>query len=263
MATIPQELLYIITGFLGLCFGSFVTAVSYRLPRNKNFINSRSFCPSCGHILKAIDLIPVFSWLFSFGKCRYCKTSIHPRYPLIEITQCLLFLLVLYLYGQSEMTVILQIFSVCLMIMIVVDFEYKIIPDRLQVAMFLVGGFYWYYRGTHSLVDAIIAIVAILVFMLGLRAFVSWWKKREAMGLGDIKFMVIVGLCLGLTPLPFFLFFSGIIGLAYGLTWQIIKKDAIIPFGPALAVSLFINMLFPDFYLNFMDIIATSLGLSY
>lgn len=71
---------------VGLCLGSFITMLSYRLPRKLSLSNPpRSFCPNCKTLLKAKDLVPVLSWVSTDGKCRYCKTSISPRYPLIEL----------------------------------------------------------------------------------------------------------------------------------------------------------------------------------
>lgn len=70
---------------LGVCFGSFVTALLYRLPRRLNWTSDRSRCTSCHHALGVKDLVPVLSWLMAGGKCRYCKAKISARYPLIEI----------------------------------------------------------------------------------------------------------------------------------------------------------------------------------
>lgn len=71
---------------VGLCLGSFITMLSYRLPRKLSLLSpSTSFCPSCKTLLKPRDLVPVFSWVATGGKCRYCKSPISMRYPLIEL----------------------------------------------------------------------------------------------------------------------------------------------------------------------------------
>lgn len=241
---------------LGLCFGSFVTAVSYRLPRGNDFIQGRSFCPKCKHPLGVRDLVPVLSWLCSKGKCRYCNTKVSIRYPLIEITQMLIFLWVYYIYGYSTQALILQFLSVCLMIMIIVDLEFKIIPDRLQFVMALIAIFYWYFVSPLTITEVLSAIGVVLAMSLGLRALFSWWKKREALGLGDVKFFVIVAIFLGLMPIPFFFFMSGIIGLVFGMIWRTIKKDVEFPFGPAIAISLFINLLYPDLHQQFILLVS-------
>ncbi|HEY0905710.1 MAG TPA: prepilin peptidase [Methylophilus sp.] len=79
---------------LGLCLGSFTTALVYRIPRKLNWTTDRSRCPNCKHALGPLDLVPVFSWLFLGRKCRYCKTPIPARYPLIEISFGMVFALI-------------------------------------------------------------------------------------------------------------------------------------------------------------------------
>lgn len=69
---------------LGACIGSFATALMHRIPRKLNWATDRSRCPCCNHVLGAQDLVPVFSWVFLKGKCRYCHVRISPRYPLTE-----------------------------------------------------------------------------------------------------------------------------------------------------------------------------------
>ena len=243
--------LFYFTALLGLCFGSFVTAVSYRLPRGNDFVVGRSFCPSCNRNLTALDLIPVLSWIINKGKCRYCGTKVSFRYPLIEITQMCSFILIYVIYGSSLQSMILQFLSVALLIMIVIDLEFKIIPDRLQIVMFLMGIFYWVTVSKIPFLDVIISIFVVLAMSLGLRALFSWWKKREALGLGDVKFFVTVCIFLGLEPIPFFFFLSGVIGLVFGLAWRKITKDIEFPFGPAIAISLFVNLLYPKLYIDF------------
>jgi prepilin signal peptidase PulO-like enzyme (type II secretory pathway) len=77
---------------LGLIFGSFLTAVTYRVPRGLDWVSARSKCTACGHALGVLDLIPVFSWLFLRGKCRHCGVKISARYPLIELSTGLVFM---------------------------------------------------------------------------------------------------------------------------------------------------------------------------
>ncbi|MDD3287992.1 MAG: prepilin peptidase [Alphaproteobacteria bacterium] len=105
--------IWMMTGALiGLVFGSFVTMLSYRLPRNMSTISPSSHCPKCKANLKPIDLIPVFSWVFSGGKCRYCHNPISVRYPIIEIVTAVLCAIAFVITGFS--------FSLVLALMIIV-----------------------------------------------------------------------------------------------------------------------------------------------
>lgn len=86
---------------IGLCLGSFITMLSYRLPRRLSIVRPRSYCPSCRTILRPIELIPVLSWMLQRGRCRHCGDTIRPRYPLIEIVTALLMMAAFALIGFS------------------------------------------------------------------------------------------------------------------------------------------------------------------
>ncbi len=89
-------LLYILIFIIGTVFGSFYTLAIYRIPKNQNIIHAHSYCPNCNHKLGFLDLIPVFSYLFLLGKCRYCKKKIRPRYLILEILSGITFVLIAY-----------------------------------------------------------------------------------------------------------------------------------------------------------------------
>ena len=94
-------LLYIIIFIMGTVFGSFFTLATYRIPRNQDITHTHSYCPNCSHKLGFLDLIPVFSYIFLLGKCRYCKEKISPRYLIIEVLSGVTFALVAYLMNIS------------------------------------------------------------------------------------------------------------------------------------------------------------------
>ena len=86
-------ILYSLIFIIGTLFGSFFTLAIYRIPLGKDITHERSFCPNCNHRLEFLDLIPILSYLFLNGKCRYCKQKIHPRYLLLELTSGIVFVL--------------------------------------------------------------------------------------------------------------------------------------------------------------------------
>ena len=94
-------ILYIIIFLIGIFFGSFYTLAVYRIPRREDITHTHSYCPNCKHKLGILDLIPVFSYIFLGGKCRYCKKKIRPRYFILEILSGIFFVLVAYLLGLS------------------------------------------------------------------------------------------------------------------------------------------------------------------
>ncbi len=237
------EILFVV--LTGLAFGSFVTLASWRLPRGEDIAVKPSRCPDCDTKLTFSDLWPVVSWLSSRGKCRHCGRPVSPRYPLTELATAILFVLV---YAQAGLTLaglMLALFAVALMIMVVVDLEHFIIPDPLHLVLLPLGLAYHFIIGTPwEQVSA--GFVAGLVTGLLLHHGYRFLRKQEGLGYGDVKFLAVAGLWIGALPLVPFLFFSGIFGTLTGLIWRRLGRGPIFPFGPALAASLFICVLYPD-----------------
>ena len=94
-------LLYILIFIMGILFGSFFSLAIYRIPKNQNILHPRSYCPNCNHKLSFFDLIPIFSYVFLLGKCRYCKKKIRPRYLILEILSGITFVLIAYFMNIS------------------------------------------------------------------------------------------------------------------------------------------------------------------
>ena len=88
---------YLLLFMIGTLFGSFYTLAVYRIPKRQDIIHTHSYCPNCNHKLGFLDLIPIFSYLFLRGKCRYCKEKIRPRYLILEILSGMLFVLIAFL----------------------------------------------------------------------------------------------------------------------------------------------------------------------
>lgn len=229
---------------VGLCLGSFVTLVSYRLPRGGKMGMTRSQCPRCQTTLGVPDLVPVLSWAASRGRCRHCKAAISWRYPAIELATAGALLAVYFTHGLSGPGLLLMGLSLCLLVMIVVDFEHYIIPDETQWAMALLGIIYQWKYGLHPadmLLGGLIGGGLGWVLQSGYRRL----RGREGLGTGDVKFLVVAGLWLGALPLVPFLFFAGVLGVLTSSLWRALGQGELFPFGPALAVSLWLLVLWP------------------
>lgn len=96
-----DAIFYIIIFIMGITFGSFYTLAVYRIPKGEDITHTHSYCPNCNHKLNFFDLIPIFSYIFLGGKCRYCKEKIRPRYLILEIISGLFFVIIAYLMGLS------------------------------------------------------------------------------------------------------------------------------------------------------------------
>lgn len=230
---------------LGLVFGSFVTCVSHRLPLGEDIIRKPSYCPSCDTPLTFRDLWPLLSWAFARARCRHCKAGVSVRYPLTELATALLFLLVYCQFGLTLLSAVLCLMAVALMVMIVVDIEHFIIPDSVQLALAVLAILYHTLLGSPG--DELVTATAL---MAGLGLFLHYGysaiRGRVMLGYGDVKFFTIAGLWLGLWPLVPFIFLSGILGVVLGLIWRGLGKGEVFPFGPALALSLYICIVYQD-----------------
>ncbi|MEG1774080.1 MAG: prepilin peptidase [Oscillospiraceae bacterium] len=192
MMTNPLVLLFFV--LFGLIIGSFLNALIYRLPRELSIVHGNSLCPSCGHRLYAVDLVPLFSWALLRGKCRYCHEPISPRYPAVEAINAALYLAVGLRFGLTLEALASAILCSSLLAIAVIDWQEMLIPDSLCVAvavagvLLLVSG-----SGAVSPRDRLIGAFCVSVPLL-LIALVS---RGRAMGGGDIKLMAALGLCLG------------------------------------------------------------------
>jgi prepilin signal peptidase PulO-like enzyme (type II secretory pathway) len=239
-----MESLYIIFSLLfGACFGSFITMASYRLPKKEDILLKKSYCPKCNKPLKFISLIPIFSWIFQKGKCLNCGAKISVRYPLIEITAAVLFVLSYLKFGVSFNTMIFDLIIVVCLTMFVADLETYTLPDLLQIAL-LILSLTFIFNNDYDFCYAILSGFAYFLAFYLTAFLVSKWKKKEALGGGDIKFVSIIGLILGINNIVIFLFLAGLFGIIFGLIWKKTKKNEYFPFAPALIVSFLLLVFF-------------------
>ena len=245
--------------FLGMILGSFATAVAHREMQgaawwvfNPNMSEARSQCPQCHHNLKILDLIPVLSWLFSRGRCRYCQSPIPKFYIIIELVSSIACLLVFVFMGLSLESFLVSLSIPFLIALTVIDIKQKILPDRLVIILGVLGCLVLASKQINGLDSTLIWEHALgglifpgLLWLLG--AFMSYALKRKTLGLGDVKFFAVAGLWLGLSLLPYFMIISGLFGIVLGLLWRFYHKDPIFPFGPALVLSFSCVLLWQGF----------------
>ncbi|WP_435642025.1 prepilin peptidase [Micavibrio aeruginosavorus] len=235
------EILFVL--MFGLCCGSFATALIWRIPRGVSWIvaekgAARSACPHCQTPLTLWDLIPVFSWVFLRGRCRHCHKPIGWIYPTIELSTLLLCLGVYALWGYNAPGGIVMLTIPFLVALFVIDVRHFILPDQLNALVGVLGVIYQFVLGGAE--GAGFALLAGVIW--GACAFVLGFLmkkilKKEALGLGDVKFFVVAGIWLPAVMAPPFLMWSGVLGVGLALIWKITGRGAVFPFGPALIVA--------------------------
>ncbi len=241
-----DQLILIIIALIGLCFGSMVTLVSYRLPRGLPVGMVRSECQACKTPLGFKDLFPLLSWLTAKGKCRHCGAGVSIRYPLIELVTMAATLAVYFRYGVTPQAIMLVTLSVCLMIMIVVDLEHYLLPDVIQLILAALGIAYNFVTNEVEMVNVFAGGLLGLLIGAALAQGYRFIKKQDGLGMGDVKFLGVAGLWLGSFMLPAFAFYSGMLGIVLALLWRAAGRGKIFPFGPALAVALWALAVFPE-----------------
>lgn len=263
---------------LGLCLGSFVNALVWRvyqqsLPVSKrpkktdlSITKGRSVCIHCHHKLEAIDLLPVISWLMLRGKCRYCHKPISWQYPLVEISTALIFV-GSYLFWPSDIKTIgeMLIFGlwlaivVSLMALIVYDFRWMILPNRIMIYTLYLAVFY---EVANVLVSSDFSKItqSVLASIVGGGLFMGlfYLSNGRWIGGGDVKLGFVLGLIAG-TPLfaCLMLFTASLLGTLFALPTIALGPGSLktkIPFGPFLIAGCVVAVLFgqqiTDYYIE-------------
>jgi leader peptidase (prepilin peptidase) / N-methyltransferase len=241
---------------LGLIFGSFATAIAYRIPR-KESLGGRSRCPECGATISAAQNVPLFSYLFLRGRCRNCGARIHWRYPVIELFSAILFVAALLRFELTFRAAVYAALFWVLLVLTAIDLEHKLLPNRLVYPAFITG---WvlltvlaFVEGTpRALIDA-----AIGMLIFGGFFFLVAFIYPAGMGGGDVKLAFVLGTFLGylggfgLVLLGMFVSFliGGIVGVAVmAITGGGRKMQ--VPFGPFMAVGTLVTIFCGDALLD-------------
>ncbi|WIF94515.1 prepilin peptidase [Caminicella sporogenes] len=226
----------------GILIGSFLNVCICRIPQNESIVYPPSHCTVCGTKLNILDLIPVFSYLFLKGRCRYCGEKISPQYPIVELLNAVLYLLLYYEYSFGLLFIKYAIFSSLLIVIFFIDLKFQIIPDRLIVLGLAVGIIFNLYKLKIYFFNGLLG----LIIGGGLFLIIAV-ATNGAMGGGDIKLMGILGFALGWKNILLITFISFVIGAVFSIFLLILKvksRKDFIPFGPFIATASFITMLY-------------------
>ena len=225
---------------LGAVFGSFLNCAAWRISHGESVLRGRSHCPDCGHVLGAGDLVPILSWLFLRGKCRYCGKKIPARYPLTEAVFALLTLLCLLRFDLSWLCLRNWILLCCLFCLSLTDLECMIIPDVCLIIAAAVWGIFLPLTGMGW--PAVRGgLLAGLIFgggLLGLSLLMDRILKRDSLGGGDIKLFAVLGLYLGIVGT----LFMTVLACLLGLLFAVLRRgrgggSEPFPVGPAIAAA--------------------------
>ena len=249
---------YLIIIILGLTFGSFAGAVVTRLKTKRNFVSDRSECDSCGHTLKAQDLIPLVSWLMLRGRCRYCSQSISTFNPVIELVMTVLFTVSVwrwdFIMDYSWLLLSLWlIIVVCMVVIAAYDIKYFEIP--MVVAYTMLGAGVMVYvvnslSSSQSLLQNIWQLLLQLAAATSLIALPWAISRGKWMGSGDIYLAVLSGLIMSSVVASFagvlIGFYLGTIVILPLMAVGRLHRRSKVPFGPFILTGIYIWFLWQE-----------------
>ncbi|MBI2057700.1 MAG: prepilin peptidase [Candidatus Yanofskybacteria bacterium] len=247
----------------GLAVGSFLNVLIHRLPRGENFVSGRSKCSNCHTVLRWFDLVPLFSFIFLKGRCRYCRERVSGRYLFVEILTGCLFLALFFLrrpdsfYGYLDLSFWLFASSL-LLVLAFIDLDYLIIFDKILLVLVLITFLYQVFGkyvvqlepaivgGTFNINHNLLtAFLSGLVFLL-----IFWVTRGKGIGLGDVKLIFVLGFLFGFPGILIVVYLSLFAGTIWGLALILFfgaSMKSRIAFGFVLVNSAIIFILFNQF----------------
>jgi leader peptidase (prepilin peptidase)/N-methyltransferase len=272
---LSPELLLCVVLLLGLLIGSFLNVCIFRIPVSQDLFDEetypmlaklraayavkqqmlsvsfppRSFCPSCNHELCWYHNIPVVSWLCLRGRCAFCQAPIGVRYPLVELSSALAAVMSVYLFDYSWAALACYILVACFIVISCIDYDHYMIPDVITYPLVALGVLVSFLNGIYSLLPPPFvynSTESLLGFLMGAGVLYTiakgylWLRKREGLGLGDVKLLAVTGVWFGYQGSFFTIFVGSLLGSIGGVLFMIARRSAAsqeIPFGPYLCIA--------------------------
>lgn len=229
---------------IGLCIGSFLNVVIYRLPIGQSIVTPPSRCRTCGYQLRWYDNIPVLSWVFLRGRCRKCGVSVSIQYPIVELITGALFVLVIWLTPPGPLLAT-RLILVCILIALFgIDLEHQILPNVITLPGIAIGVLL-------SLIappgwrDALIGALLGGGVLYAIAGAYYLWRREEGMGMGDVKMLAMIGAFLGWKAVLVTLVLSSFAGAIIGLALMAAERGTMkfaLPFGTFLAIGAVVSM---------------------
>lgn len=271
--------------FFGLCVGSFLNVVAYRLPLmmerdwklechefleldppkiepsllSTNLASPASACPNCGHKIRFWENIPVISYLLLRAKCSSCGSKISAQYPAVELVTGIASLVVAYQFGVTIQTLAALGFTWVLIALTLIDLKKQLLPDNMTLPLLWAGIFFSFFVLFSDLKSSIVGAMAGYLILWSVYHLFKLITKKEGMGFGDFKLLAALGAWVGFSYLPQIILISSVVGAIAGISMLLLgktKQQQPIPFGPYLAAAGWIALLWGESinqtYLSFL-----------
>jgi len=262
ITVINPFLFYTFVFIFGLLFGSFLNVCIYRLPRDESIAFPPSHCTNCSTPIKYYQNIPVISYLLLGGKCSSCKEPISVIYPVVELFTAVLVTLLFYKYGVTIETFVYVILALSLIVISFIDLEHFIIPNVITLPGIIIGlaynllitdwGFFlkiipgldfeniFYIAPRIPALNSVFGIIIGGGTLLLIAYLYKIIRKREGMGMGDVKLLAMLGAFLGINGVFFIILVSSLVGSVIGITLILIQRGNMklaLPYGPFISFA--------------------------
>ena len=241
---IEHYLPVIAAALFGLCIGSFLNVVIYRLPLGQSLASPPSRCRTCGYSLRWFDNIPVLSWVWLRGRCRQCGTAVSWQYPLVELITAALFALVLLLTAPGVLIASRLLLVSILVALFGIDLEHQILPNSITLPGIAIGVALSFFAPP-GWRDAVIGAILGAGILYAIAYGYYLWRHEEGMGMGDVKMLAMIGAFLGWKAVLVTLVLSSFSGALIGVLLLTLQKGGMkfaLPFGTFLSIGALIAM---------------------
>lgn len=250
---------------IGLCFGSFINALVWRIHESRDWVRDRSECPHCAHKLATKDLIPVISWFFLRGKCRYCQQNISKQYPVIELLTAFWFVASFHYWpaglsgsiGQEVLLGSWLVASIGLIALLIYDHRYMILPNKIIYPSLIVasaGRAFYIFGYTTNIGHQLASWALSVVVASGIFFVLHEISKGQWIGFGDVRLGLLTGTLLASPSKSLLMIFlASLLGTVFALPKAFVKKKVLntrFAYGPFLIAGCFTGVLFGQKIIN-------------
>lgn len=250
-----REDLEVFSFIFGLCIGSFLNVLIIKLPKNESiFTKDRSKCPSCNHLIFWYHNIPLFSYLYLKAKCSYCGAKISFQYFLVELLSAIITLALFIKLGLNQEFIFMCLLSYVLIMLSFIDLKYKAVPDYLLLIVFILSFFATNFPIIESFKNAFLFSGAFVLLNFVITFYIQNIKSKilkdeslktqEALGVGDIPIIALIGIILGLSGGLVAIFLAAFFAIIPAIYSNFVKKDIQTPFIPYLVLGFFTEYFF-------------------
>jgi leader peptidase (prepilin peptidase)/N-methyltransferase len=244
MQLLPAPFVAVLVFLVGLILGSFLNVCIHRLPRGQSVVHPGSRCPACRSPIRWYQNVPVLSWIALRGRCAYCSAPISWRYPLVEAMSGTILLALWLRYGPGWAFVISGLFSLAMVVLFFTDLDLRLLPDKVTLSGLAVGlAVAWFNpfldgQGLGRIWSSVGGAALGSGLLWGFGALYGKLRGVEAMGMGDVKMMAMVGAFAGPFGVLITIFAGSLVGAVIGVAMIPLRGGSLqdtLPFGCFLA----------------------------